>query len=121
MRIVPVVSAESYIVGRLFGYAIVFSIKYGLPLMIILSIIAAIVELVRKAVAAFLASAFYASLVAMWESIVAFFQVYGWIFVLVFSIIGFITTIVLLYYGIRAAIEWVVDKFYDIKYALRRK
>jgi hypothetical protein len=117
MRIVPVVSAESYLLGKLIAFAFV----YGLPIMIVGSLVMAIVELIREAVAAFLASAFYANLVAMWNSVIAFFQAYGWIFVLVFSIIGFITTIVLLYYGIRVAIEWVVDKFYDIKYALSRR
>lgn len=117
MRIVPVVSIESYLVGKLIGYAII----YGIPIMIVASIVIAIVELVREAVAAFLASAFYANLVATWVAIIAFFEVYGWIFVLVFSIIGFITTAVLIYYGVKAAIEWVVDKFYDIKYALSRR
>lgn len=117
MRIVPVVSAESYILGKLITYAVV----YGLPFMIIASIIMAIVELVREAIAAFLACACYAHLVAMWSAINAFFETYGWIFVLVFSIIGIITTITFIYYGVRAAIECIADKYCDLKYEVRRK
>ncbi len=117
MRIVPVVSIEAYIVGKLIRYAI----KYGIQFLIVARIVIVIVESVRDAVAAFLASAFYANLVATWNAIVAFFEAYGWIFVLVFSIIGFITTAVLIYFGVRAAFEWVVDKFHDIKYALSRR
>lgn len=117
MRFVPVVSIRSYFVGKLISYAV----KHGLKFMIVAKIVIVIVESVRDAVAAFLASAFYANLVATWNAIVAFFEAYGWIFVLVFSIIGFITTAVLIYFGVRAAFEWVVDKFHDIKYALSRR
>ena len=116
MRIVPGVSAESYILGKLIAYAIV----YGLPFMIVASIVMAIVELVREAIAAFLASAFFANLVATWNAIVAFFEAYGWIFELVFAIIGFITTVVLIVRGIKIACEWISDLFYDIKYRIRR-
>lgn len=117
MRFVPVVSIRSYFVGKLISYAV----KHGLKFMIVAKIVIVIVEFVRDAVAAFLASAFYANLVATWNAIVAFFEAYGWIFVLVFSIIGFITTAVLIYFGVRAAFEWVVDKFHNIKYALSRR
>lgn len=117
MRFVPVVSIRSYFVGKLISYGV----KHGLKFMIVAKIVIVIVESVRDAVAAFLASAFYANLVATWNAIVAFFEAYGWIFVLVFSIIGFITTAVLIYFGVRAAFEWVVDKFHDIKYALSRR
>ena len=116
MRIVPVVSVESYILGRLIGYGII----YGLPNMIVISIVMAIIEVVREAVAAFLASAFYANLVATWNAIVAFFEAYGWIFELVFAIIGFITTVVLIVRGIQIACEWVSDLFYDIKCRIRK-
>jgi len=116
MRIVPVVSAESYILGKLIAYAIIF----GLPFMIIASIVMAIVELVREAFAAFLASAFYANLVATWNAIVTFFEAYGWLFELVFAIIGFITIVVLIVRGVKLACEWISDLFYDIKYRIRR-
>lgn len=116
MRIVPVVSAESYILGKLIAYAII----YGVPFMIVAGIVMAIVEFVREAIAAFLASAFYANLVATWNAIVAFFEAYGWIFELVFAIIGFITTVVLIVRGIKIACEWISDLYYDIKYRIRR-
>ncbi len=113
MRIVPVVSIEAYLLGRLIRYAFII----GIPIMIL----SAIFEFIREVVAAFLESAFYARLVAMWEAIITFFEAYGWIFILVFSIIGFITTIVLIYYGIRFAIEWILDIFYSLKYGINRK
>lgn len=116
MRIVPVVSAESYILGKLIAYAII----YGVSFMIVAGIVMAIVEFVREAIAAFLASTFYANLVATWNTIVAFFEAYGWIFELVFAIIGFITTVVLIVRGVKIACEWISDLFYDIKYRIRR-
>ena len=141
MKIVPVVNLESFILIKLIGYAVI----YGLPI-VILFVIAMVIEgMICAAVEAFLASAFCTSLVAAWNAIIAFFEgeqrsrllglgitiqfvfnliaffeAYGWIFVLVLSIIGFITTAVIIYFAVRAAIEWVVDKYHDIKYLLGR-
>lgn len=117
MRIVPVVSLETYILGKLIGYAIII----GLPIMLVISVVCFIVELIREAINAFLASAFYASMVETWNAIITFFDVYGWIFVLVFSIIGFITTVVVLYYGIKGLCMWIGDKIFDLKCAIRRR
>ena len=117
MKIVPVVNLESFILIKLIGYAVI----YGLPI-VILFVIAMVIEgMICAAVEAFLASAFCTSLVAAWNAIIAFFEAYGWIFVLVLSIIGFITTAVIIYFAVRAAIEWVVDKYHDIKDLLSRR
>lgn len=43
------------------------------------------------------------------------------IIIMVLTLIGLITTIVFVYRGARAAINWVVDKFQNIKYSFGRR